>query len=120
MCSWPLLSSPAQIVPFLHLSPPQRPLRLFAQLSVTMASPVSDADILPKGAFEDSNALEDEKPKLSISKETLSPRTYDVESSSDDDNVVVSTAEEIVTKIIHVDDDPTLNPWTFRMFFLGM
>ncbi len=31
----------------------------------------------------------------------------------------LSTAEDIVTTVIHVDDDPTLNPWTFRMFFIG-
>ena len=31
----------------------------------------------------------------------------------------VSTAEDLVTQVIHVDDDPSLNPWTFRMFFLG-
>lgn len=27
--------------------------------------------------------------------------------------------EEVALKALHVDDDPTLNPWTFRMFFLG-
>jgi hypothetical protein len=31
----------------------------------------------------------------------------------------LDTAEDIVTTVIHVDDDPTLNPWTFRMFFIG-
>lgn len=31
----------------------------------------------------------------------------------------VTTAEDLVTQVIHVEDDPTLNPWTFRMFFLG-
>lgn len=31
----------------------------------------------------------------------------------------LETAEEIVTHVIHVDDDPTLSPWTFRMFFIG-
>lgn len=31
----------------------------------------------------------------------------------------LDTAEDLVTTIIHVDDDPTLNPWTFRMFFIG-
>jgi len=31
----------------------------------------------------------------------------------------LNTAEDIVTTVIHVDDDPTLNPWTFRMFFIG-
>jgi hypothetical protein len=31
----------------------------------------------------------------------------------------LDTAEDIVTTVIHVEDDPTLNPWTFRMFFIG-
>jgi hypothetical protein len=29
------------------------------------------------------------------------------------------TAEDFVTEVIHARDDPTLNPWTFRTFFLG-
>lgn len=32
---------------------------------------------------------------------------------------VVANMEEIALKALHIDDDPTLNPWTFRMFFLG-
>jgi hypothetical protein len=32
---------------------------------------------------------------------------------------VVTSAKDIVTHVLHVDDDPSLNPWTFRMFFLG-
>lgn len=32
---------------------------------------------------------------------------------------VLENAEDIVTHVIHVDDDPTLSPWTFRMFFIG-
>lgn len=31
----------------------------------------------------------------------------------------LDTAADIVTTVIHVDDDPSLNPWTFRMFFIG-
>lgn len=31
----------------------------------------------------------------------------------------LESAEDIVTTVIHVDDDPTLSPWTFRMFFIG-
>lgn len=31
----------------------------------------------------------------------------------------VNGAEDLVTQVLHVEDDPTLNPWTFRMFFLG-
>ena len=32
---------------------------------------------------------------------------------------VVTTAKDLLTHILHVDDDPSLNPWTFRMFVLG-
>lgn len=32
---------------------------------------------------------------------------------------VVATYENVALNALHVDDDPTLNPWTFRMFFLG-
>ncbi len=32
---------------------------------------------------------------------------------------VVANMEEIALKALHVDDDPTLNPWTFRMFLIG-
>jgi hypothetical protein len=81
----------------------------------------ADADIHPNGVADgvSHQPVEDEKRELSISKGFFT-QAHDVEASSDDDNVVVSTAEEIATKVIHVDDDPTLNPWTFRMFFLGM
>lgn len=37
-----------------------------------------------------------------------------------DDTIHVDTAEDIVTTVIAVEDDPTLNPWTFRVFFIGM
>jgi hypothetical protein len=31
-----------------------------------------------------------------------------------------TTARELVTEILMVEDDPTLNPFTFRMWFLGI
>lgn len=37
----------------------------------------------------------------------------------EDDKPVEANAEEIALKALHVDDDPTLNPWTFRVFILG-
>ncbi|RDK41660.1 OPT superfamily oligopeptide transporter [Aspergillus phoenicis ATCC 13157] len=36
-----------------------------------------------------------------------------------DSDQVVSTAQDLVTHIIKVEDDPSLNPWSFRMVFLG-
>lgn len=35
------------------------------------------------------------------------------------ERAIVNTAEDLVTRVIDVEDDPTLNPWTFRAFFLG-
>ncbi|KAI0529874.1 OPT oligopeptide transporter protein-domain-containing protein [Xylaria digitata] len=32
----------------------------------------------------------------------------------------IDSIDDIVTKVLHVDDDPSLNPWTFRMWFIGI
>ncbi|KAK3654286.1 hypothetical protein LTR22_010762 [Elasticomyces elasticus] len=32
----------------------------------------------------------------------------------------VETAKDFITQVLHVDDDASLNPYTFRMFFLGI
>lgn len=32
----------------------------------------------------------------------------------------VETATDLVTKVLHVEDDPTMKVWTFRTIFLGM
>jgi len=49
----------------------------------------------------------------------------DVEATSnpptdDASDVVLHSEREIATHVISVDDDPSLNPWTFRAFFLGL
>jgi hypothetical protein len=45
---------------------------------------------------------------------------YDTEAAIGEGEIgALETAEDIVTTVIHVDDDPTINPWTFRMFFIG-
>ncbi|KAK6434602.1 hypothetical protein LTR95_009219 [Oleoguttula sp. CCFEE 5521] len=31
----------------------------------------------------------------------------------------VETAQDLTTQVLHVDDDPSLSPYTFRVFFLG-
>lgn len=45
------------------------------------------------------------------------PAYTDVENQEEE--MHLDTAADIVTHVIHLDDDPTINPWTFRMFFLG-
>ena len=40
--------------------------------------------------------------------------------SDDASDVVLRSEREIATHVISVDDDPSLNPWTFRAWFLGL
>ncbi|KAI0058142.1 OPT superfamily oligopeptide transporter [Artomyces pyxidatus] len=45
----------------------------------------------------------------------------DVESTTASDvSDVLEDARDIVTRVISTEDDPTLNPWTFRAFFIGI
>jgi hypothetical protein len=47
----------------------------------------------------------------------------DSSSLSHDEKVHVkppTTARELVTEILLVEDDPSLNPYTFRMWFIGV
>lgn len=49
--------------------------------------------------------------------------TSDIETAIVDaysDESVLSDERDIATRIISVDDDPSLNPWTFRAFFIGL
>lgn len=45
----------------------------------------------------------------------------DVESTTGtDDGDVLQNERDLVTHVISVEDDPSLNPWTFRSFFIGI
>ena len=44
----------------------------------------------------------------------------DVESTTGTDTAVLRNERDIVTHVISVHDDPSLNPWTFRSFFIGI
>jgi hypothetical protein len=35
------------------------------------------------------------------------------------ETAILTDAKDVLTHVIHVDDDPSLSPWTFRAFFLG-
>ncbi|OJJ43612.1 hypothetical protein ASPZODRAFT_154463 [Penicilliopsis zonata CBS 506.65] len=58
----------------------------------------------------------EEKSKGSESAANLSHSDEDEGFGSDE---VVSTANDLVTHIIAVEDDPSINPWTVRMVFIG-
>ncbi|KAI6039134.1 OPT oligopeptide transporter protein-domain-containing protein [Pisolithus marmoratus] len=44
----------------------------------------------------------------------------DPESHGVGNNVVFNDERELVSHVISTDDDPSLNPWTFRSFFIGV
>ena len=49
--------------------------------------------------------------------------TGDESTESDDEfvrNAPARSATDFITEVIHAKDDPTLNPWTFRTWFVGM
>ncbi|OJA09369.1 hypothetical protein AZE42_08545 [Rhizopogon vesiculosus] len=60
---------------------------------------------------------------LSTSDEKSFDRQGGIEAATvdaDSEEVVLSNERDIATHVISVDDDPNLNPWTFRAFFLGI
>lgn len=67
----------------------------------------------------DKSSEGNEKGDFEVVTDTGLP-TYDVQAEDHfGEPDVVETAKDIVTHVLHVDDDPSLNPWTFRMFFIG-
>ncbi|KAF8447559.1 OPT oligopeptide transporter protein-domain-containing protein [Boletus edulis BED1] len=76
---------------------------------------------------EDSNVQPDGYPTTlpSCSDEKSHYAKTDVEAAlnpptDDASDIVLHSEREIATHVISVDDDPSLNPWTFRAFFLGL
>jgi hypothetical protein len=88
------------------------------------ATPIKTGSLVER---ESSAGVESEKSgekggdmkKVPSIREVPLPYYDDAEALSKENAAPIATAEEIVTHVIHVDDDPTLNPWTFRMFFIG-
>ena len=60
-------------------------------------------------------AFDDKTPH---SAETAEITPYDGEPPSGSVKIIAE-AKDIVTTILHVEDDVSLNPWTFRMFLIG-
>jgi hypothetical protein len=65
-------------------------------------------------------SLSNEKQADFKSQEKIPYSSTDVESTSGSDCAVLQDERDIVTHVISVGDDPSLNPWTFRSFFLGI
>lgn len=95
------------------------------------------ADTDEVGAAQESpivNNFDEKHSKLDDEKIAHAKEPYEVDIPGQDDPApdyrdeegklgdgnAVETNEDLVTRVIHVEDDPSLNPWTFRVFFLGM
>ncbi|KAG1754615.1 OPT oligopeptide transporter protein-domain-containing protein [Suillus lakei] len=74
-------------------------------------------------AMERTPSATDEK-SFDVKEETRYCVNGDIETSTredeTDENVVLQNEREIATHVISVDDDPSLNPWTLRAFFIGI
>ena len=57
--------------------------------------------------------------KVELEKEPKG-QVADIENGTSDRISVLENAEDIVAQVITIEDNPSVSPWTFRMFFLGM
>lgn len=71
-------------------------------------------DISPQATAEADNISADKKEFPRDEKNYA-----DIEVLKSEPTGPLETAEDIVTHVIDVDDDPTMNPWTIRMFVVG-
>ncbi|KAG1807603.1 OPT oligopeptide transporter protein-domain-containing protein, partial [Suillus subaureus] len=80
-------------------------------MSLTTAGAISDHAVPSEKALSTSDKSFDGKGDGETA-------TVDVDSNSEEG--VLSNERDIATHVISVDDDPSLNPWTFRAFFIGL
>jgi hypothetical protein len=78
-------------------------------MSLTAAGAINEHTMLSEKAPSTSDKSFDGKGDV---------ETATVEADSEEG--VLSTERDIATHVISVDDDPSLNPWTFRAFFIGI
>jgi hypothetical protein len=73
-----------------------------------------------KGADWEKKIIQREDTNLTLPeyKATNSLPVYD-EDGEEIYTAPVETAKDLITEVIHARDDPTLNAWTFRVWFLG-
>lgn len=91
--------------------------------SMTGGAPASLEDLrtCPKPVEEKTLPNEkDVKNEVDINADSVTSYGEAVGETVESSAKVLETADDIVTQVLAVEDDPSINPWTFRMFFLGM
>jgi hypothetical protein len=72
------------------------------------------------GSQGDGTSIMLEEKKLGSTESKIYDQTRSIgEEDSETYNTPAETAKDLVTEVIHAEDDPTLNAWTFRVWFLG-
>lgn len=80
-----------------------------------------------KAPASSSKGADKTNPKAGVVVDTAELPPYDDRESDHEvvtagyvarEHKIVETAEDIVNQVLSVEDDPTLNPWTFRVAFL--
>jgi len=69
------------------------------------------------------HSLQRDKKTPSVSDEKAYHEKHDVETATteaESADVVLHDERDIATHVISVSDDPSLSPWTFRAFFIGI
>ncbi|KAI9642621.1 hypothetical protein NHQ30_009426 [Ciborinia camelliae] len=85
------------------------------QLSEIAASSTSD----PYQTQGNSSATDIEKNTYEVESHTSIEKFDAAKEDHFGETIVVTDAKDLVTHVLHVDDDPSLNPWTARAFFIG-
>ncbi|KAG1858095.1 OPT oligopeptide transporter protein-domain-containing protein [Suillus subluteus] len=80
-------------------------------MSLTAAGAIGEHTVPSEKALSNSDKSFDRKGDV---------ETATVDADSDSEEGVLSNERDIATHVISVDDDPSLNPWTFRAFFIGL
>ncbi|KAG1808294.1 OPT oligopeptide transporter protein-domain-containing protein [Suillus subaureus] len=80
-------------------------------MSLTAAGAIGEHTVPSEKALSTSDKSFDRKGDV---------ETATVDANSDNEEGVLSNERDIATHVISVDDDPSLNPWTFRAFFIGL
>ena len=88
-------------------------------MSSYAAAVVEDVTVLPYAPSPaERKATSDSEKNPSLIKD-VENTSVDGDDSSDDGRVL-SDARDLVAHVISIEDDPSLNPWTFRVLVIGI
>lgn len=79
----------------------------------------SDEDIITEESPPRYEDIKLQKPGATVYSAEDPPKVIVDENGEEHFTAPAETPRDLITEVIHATDDPTLNPWTFRTWFLG-